>query len=124
MKSTKTLLLLLSFCFFGSMLINTISAQRTTRVSAVSVDSKIVKPLDVQTLKLRTNATKVLNRWIDARHMELLKSGNFVPMQNPAANTGGNLPGGFPTSFADGTNCAKIECPDVFGDDVTCWECH
>ena len=98
-----------------------LNAQQVKRAKIVK--SEKVKPLNARTLRLSSSASKILTRWKNAKHMELLKSGHFVPMQNPTS-TSSNLPSGMPTSFADGTNCAKIECPDVFGPDVTCWECH
>ena len=113
----------LLLCFFATPFLSAISAQQLTRAKVISTETS-VKPLNAKTLKLNRKASGVLKRWKEAKHMEITKTGNFVPMKNPASNTGGNLPGGHPTSFADGTNCAKIECPDVFDDSVTCWECH
>jgi hypothetical protein len=101
------------------------SVQAQNRPVRAVAKTTTVKPLDAKTLKLDSKAARNLSRWKKAKHMELLENGNFTPMKNPqASTTGGSLPGGMPTSFADGTNCAKIECPDVFGPDVTCWECH
>ena len=125
MKDVNKFLLTLSFVLCAGSLVNVLHAQRAVRANAVKA-STVEKPLDAKVLKLDTRATRILKRWINAKHMELLDSGHFVPMKNPSntSPTSGNLPGANPTSFASGTNCAKIECPDVFDDSVTCWECH
>ena len=117
---------LLAFFLLGTSFVNTAAAQVSSRAKVVRAKST-VKPLNAKTLKLNAKAALVLKRWKMAKHMQILKSGHFVPIDNPAQGTpaGGGLPGGSSTnSLASGTNCAKIECPDIFDDDVVCWECH
>ena len=112
--------------FLGTSLFNTTFAQEAPRVKVVRAKTT-VKPLNARVLKLNSKAALVLQSWKTAKHMQILRTGHFVPIKNPGqgAPQGGSLPGGSPTnSFASGTNCAKIECPDIFDDDVVCWECH
>ena len=126
MRSYKRLIPILILCFCGAALLNTVSAQVVSNVRTMKVKSTL-KPLDAKALKLNSKATVILQSWIDAKHMQLMKSGHFKPMKNMASTspTGRNLPGGSQANnFISGTNCAKIECPDVFDDSGTCWECH
>ena len=125
MKHGSKLFLTLLFTLLGVFTVDSISAQQAVRAKATAVSSA-KKPLDAKALELNSRAARTLKRWIEAKHVELLDTGHFVPMKNPGntSQTSGNLPGGQPTSYASGTNCAKIECPDVFDDSVTCWECH
>lgn len=117
-------LLFLFVLILCTALFSDLSAQKARTIDAVATKSEI-KPLDAKILKLNAGATRILSRWMSAKHMELLDTGHFVPMQNPASGNTGGLPGGgMPNSYASGTNCAKIECPDVFDKSVTCWECH
>ncbi len=118
------LLFFLLLCITASL--STLSAQKVVRATAITAETS-VKPLNAKALKLNSTAARVLQSWKKAKHMKILKTGHFVPIKNPgsASQIGGNLPGGGQSnSFASGTNCAKIECPDVFDDSVTCWECH
>jgi len=110
----------------GTSLYHTTYAQEVSRAKVVLAKTA-VKPLNAKALKLNKKAAMVLRSWKRAKHMQILKTGHFVPLKNPAqgASQGSSLPGGSPSnSFASGTNCAKIECPDIFDDDVVCWECH
>jgi hypothetical protein len=125
MKTLHRLPFLLVLTFSFSIVTTIAFSQSTKRANIVRAETS-VKPLDAKALKLDKKATVNLDRWKQAKHMEILKSGHFVPMGNPhASSSQGGLPGGnAPSSFADGTNCAKIECPEVFDKGVTCWECH
>lgn len=126
MSSFKQFFLLPLLLFMGTSLFNTTYAQVPPRAKVVRAKTT-VKPLNAKALKLNKKAALNLQSWKTAKHMQILKSGHFVPIGNPqqGASQGNNLPGGSPSnSFASGTNCAKIECPDVFDDDVVCWECH
>ena len=124
MRCIKNLFILIGLCLLNVTFIQSASAQRSVSAKAISTKTSI-KPLNAKALNLNPKAARILQRWIEAKHVELLETGHFVPMANPPANTGANLPGGgTPNSFSSGTNCVKIECPDVFGDDVVCWECH
>lgn len=117
------------FLFITILLISCqILSAQVQRAQLATADSKSIKPLDAKVLKLDRQGAAVLSTWVKAKEMMLLSSGHFVPLKykSPQAQSAsGSLPGGGPNSFADGgTNCAKIKCPDVFGPDVVCWECH
>ncbi len=90
-------------------------AQERTKIK----EKKVVQisetlPLDAKLFNLDRTATQTLEAWKKAKKFRLLSNGNFVPLVEK--NLGGDL------SFA--IDCVKIKCPDVFEDDVTCWECH
>jgi len=126
MRFYKKLFLLFFLFLCTTATLNTLSAQKVSRAAAIATETS-VKPLNAKSLKLNSTAARVLQNWKKAKHMQILKTGHFVPLKNPASasQTGGNLPGGGQSnSFVSGTNCAKIKCPDVFDDSVTCWECH
>jgi hypothetical protein len=110
-KVVLSLAILLGFLVMNSQLM----AQERTKIKEKKVVRKSkTLPLDAKILKLDRTATKTLEAWKKAKKFRLLSDGNFVPIVKN--NLGGNL------SFA--IDCVKIECPDVFEDDVTCWECH
>ncbi len=110
--------ILLGFLIMNCQLI----AQERTKIK----EKKVVKrskvlPLDAKLFKLDRTATLTLEAWKKAKKFRLLSNGNFVPLVQNSQNT--NFPSlGGELSFA--IDCVKIKCPEVFEDDVTCWECH
>ena len=122
--------LLLTFLTFSN------SVQAQVRAKAKKVKSTKPLPLDAKVLNLSPSAAKTLAKWKTAMHFQLLKNGHFVPLKHkiPASvktnarqtsSQNSNIPSTGTNSFLAGeVNCAKIECPPGFGDNVTCWECH
>ena len=122
MKFCKKVLLssiiLLGFLIMNSQL--TAQERTRTKVKKVVKRSKVL-PLNAKLFKLDRTATRTLAAWKKAKKFRLLSNGNFVPLVQNSQNT--NFPSlGGDLSFA--IDCVKIECPDVFEDGVTCWECH
>jgi len=84
-------------------------------------------PAAVKPMQLSPAATQTMNTWKTTKNMQLLNTGNFVPLKYKVPAGSVQAPGqtGANTNFAAGEiNCAKIPCPPVFGSDVTCWECQ
>jgi len=130
-KVVLSLTILLGFLIMNSQLI----AQERTKIKAKKVvQKKETLPLDAKLFKLDRTATRTLEAWKKAKKFRLLPNGNFVPLVQKKTNSSkkkirqpNSQNTNFPSLGGDlslAIDCAKIKCPEVFGDDVTCWECQ
>ena len=134
--SLKKVVLLLPMLMVCMIFTSSLQAQVRATTKAKKIKSTKPLPLNAKVLNLSPSAAKTLAKWKKAMNFQLLKNGHFVPLRHkiPASvkanirknnNQNSNIPSTGTNNFAAGdVNCAKIECPPGFGDNVTCWECH
>ena len=128
--------LLSSIILLGFLIMNCqLIAQERTKIKAKKVVKKSeTLPLDAKLFKLDPTATRTLEAWKKAKNFRLLPNGNLVPLVQKKPNSSkrkirnpNSQNTNFPSLGGDlslAIDCAKIKCPEVFGDDVTCWECQ
>ncbi len=68
MRCFKNLFLLTGLCLFNVTFIQSASAHRTVSAKALSTKTSI-KPLNAKALKLNPKAARILQRWIEAKHV-------------------------------------------------------